>query len=164
MQEEIFGPILPVLTWDKIDDVLNFINDRPKPLALYYFGSNKANQNRIENETSSGAFSVNDAIFHLLNPHLPFGGVGNSGMGAYHGEFGFNSCSHLKPIFIKATLNLFPLSARYPPYTDFKQSVMNFLLSYTSIEQSKALKAISYTAVLATSIILYKKGKLDRII
>lgn len=118
MTEEIFGPILPVITWEKIDEVVNFINERPKPLALYYFGNDDKNRNILEKSTSSGAFAVNEALFHIANTHLPFGGVGNSGMGSYHGQWGFDGCSHLKPVFSKATINSFPFSTRFPPYTN----------------------------------------------
>jgi acyl-CoA reductase-like NAD-dependent aldehyde dehydrogenase len=120
MTEEIFGPILPVLTYKNFDEVVSFINSREKPLALYYFGSDKANKDRLEKETSSGALSFNDAAFHLLNPYLPFGGVGTSGQGAYHGVSGFKTCSHPKPIFDKSTINFFPFNQRYPPFPKAK--------------------------------------------
>lgn len=114
MQEEIFGPILPVIEWDNINFVISFINQRPKPLALYYFG--KSNCKQIQEETSSGAMVVNDAVFHLVSQTLPFGGVGSSGLGAYHGIWGFNNCSHLKPVLKKTTLNIWPITCRYPPF------------------------------------------------
>lgn len=90
--------------------MVSYINERPKPLALYYFGSNNKNFKRLENETSSGALAKNDAVFHLLNPNFPFGGVGNSGYGAYHGVAGFRACSHAKSVFDKCTLNVFPFN------------------------------------------------------
>ena len=115
MMEEIFGPILPVFSFDKIENVIDFINLRPKPLAIYYYGSK--NSKKLQYETSSGAFSRNESLFHILNNSFPFGGVGQSGYGAYHGIHGFNNCSHLKSVFNKMTLNSFPYSERYPPYT-----------------------------------------------
>lgn len=127
MTQEIFGPILPIITWEKIEDVVKFINERPKPLALYYFGSDSKNRYILENQTSSGAFAVNEACFHVANSYLPFGGVGNSGYGSYHGKWGFDSCSHLKPVFSKLGINTYPFSTRYPPYTDSKKSVISFL-------------------------------------
>lgn len=121
MLEEIFGPILPILEFSEFDEVIKFVNEREKPLALYYFGSGSGkNKDRIINETSSGAVGVNDALFHITNMDLPFGGVGNSGTSALHGKWGFRACSHYKPIFNKATLNGGPFAARYPPYTEKK--------------------------------------------
>lgn len=120
MNEEIFGPILPIIPYKKIEDAIAFINERPKPLALYYFGGNSAHKALIERNTSSGAILFNDAVFHLLNPNLPFGGVGNSGYSAYHGVTGFRSCSHAKSVFDKSTINFYPFNVRYSPLTPSK--------------------------------------------
>lgn len=128
MQEEIFGPILPIIEYSSIDEAIKFVNDRPKPLALYYFGPTGANRNKVESETSSGAFVSNEALFQLANNDVPFGGVGNSGLGAYHGKWGFDNCSHMKAVFHKLPLNVWPYSARYPPYTDGKQKLMTTLM------------------------------------
>ncbi len=139
-----------------------YILNRPKPLSMYYFGSTyNSNKDKLMNQTSGGAFVVNEACFHLLNPHIPFGGVGNSGMGSYHGQFGFDNCSHLKPVFNKLTLNAFPFSTRFPPYTDFKKKILLFLYGYMAIDQKKIIKGVSYLSVLAAGLILYKKGKID---
>ena len=110
MQEEIFGPILPVFTFSKIDEVIEFINARDKPLTLYYFGGlfNNSNRHRVEKETSSGAYVVNDVLFNLANPDLPFGGVGASGYGKYHGFDGFKAFSNAKAVMIKPTLKMYP--------------------------------------------------------
>src|SRR6185503_7438910 len=89
MEEEIFGPILPVVTYQSLDQVIGMINERPKPLALYLFGNNKTERTRIQNETSSGALCLNDCAIQFLHMNLPFGGVNNSGIGKSHGYYGF---------------------------------------------------------------------------
>jgi aldehyde dehydrogenase (NAD+) len=114
MQEEIFGPILPVLEIQNIQEAAIFINKREKPLALYLFSNNVENQNTILRCTSSGGVSINDTISHVAIPDLPFGGIGTSGMGSYHGYNSFKTFSHLKPVFAKSTFIDIPV--RYPPY------------------------------------------------
>ena len=95
MKDEIFGPILPIITFDEIDEAIDFINSKDKPLAIYYFGSNwSSNYTRIEQETSSGALVVNETLFQIVNPYLPFGGVGNSGYGRCRGFEGFKQFSN----------------------------------------------------------------------
>jgi len=116
MQEEIFGPVLPVLEFDHIDEVINFVNARPKPLALYYFSESSSKQKDILNRTSSGGGCINDTLMHIANHHLPFGGVGNSGMGRYHGKYGFEAFSNMRSIIKKSTLLDVPV--RYAPYDD----------------------------------------------
>lgn len=116
MQEEIFGPILPILEYSNLDEVISFINSREKPLALYFFSSSKYKQNKILAATSSGGACINDTIVHLTNPRLPFGGVGFSGMGSYHGKFSFDTFSHHRSILSKSTL--LDTLLRYPPYTN----------------------------------------------
>ncbi|HBP23128.1 MAG TPA: aldehyde dehydrogenase family protein [Planctomycetes bacterium] len=116
MQEEIFGPILPVLVIDSVDEAISFINAREKPLALYVFTSDKANAERVLQNTSSGGACVNDAISHLAVPELPFGGVGESGMGAYHGSHSFETFSHRKSVLKRWTWP--DVKLRYPPYAD----------------------------------------------
>jgi aldehyde dehydrogenase (NAD+) len=114
MQEEIFGPILPVIPYHDFSEAISFVNERPKPLALYVFTRDKDKQDRIMTETSSGAVCINDAVVHFISLHLPFGGVGDSGMGAYHGRTGFETFSHTKSI-VKNTF-LFDIPLRYVPY------------------------------------------------
>jgi aldehyde dehydrogenase (NAD+) len=115
MQEEIFGPILPVLTFKKLEVALSIIKRMPKPLALYLFSNNKKTRDYIIGNTSSGGVCVNDVILHMGNYNMPFGGVGESGMGSYHGRAGFETFSHLKSVLIKPRLLDIPV--RYPPYT-----------------------------------------------
>ena len=114
MQEEIFGPILPILDYSNLEDVIAFINQRPKPLALYLFSNNKSKQERILEATSSGGVCINDTIFQVGVIDLPFGGVGPSGMGAYHGKATFDTFSHYKSVLKKSFR--FELNVRYPPY------------------------------------------------
>jgi len=114
MQEEIFGPVLPVLSYDDIEEVITAITARPKPLALYLFSKDKGRQQRIINEIPFGGGCINDSIAHLGNHNLPFGGVGNSGMGSYHGKASFDLFSHQKSIMKKTTF--FDIPLRYAPY------------------------------------------------
>ena len=114
MQEEIFGPILPILDYANLEDAIAFINQRPKPLALYLFSNNKSKQERILEATSSGGVCINDTIFQVGVIDLPFGGVGPSGMGAYHGKATFDTFSHYKSVLKKSFR--FELNVRYPPY------------------------------------------------
>ncbi len=115
MEDEIFGPILPVITYKKIDDVIKFIQEGPKPLALYVFSKNKKFINTVLNSTTSGGAVVNHVVLHLANPCLPFGGVGDSGQGSYHGEFGFRAFSHEKSVLRQSPLTLTKLY--FPPYS-----------------------------------------------
>ncbi|WP_067728155.1 aldehyde dehydrogenase [Oceanobacillus damuensis] len=112
MKEEIFGPILPVLSFTNIEDALYKIRRMEKPLALYYFGENEKMQQQVMEYVSFGGGSINDTLYHLANPHLPFGGVGNSGMGAYHGKYSFDTFTHRKSIMKQTTK--FDLPFRYP--------------------------------------------------
>jgi aldehyde dehydrogenase (NAD+) len=125
MREEIFGPILPVLTYSAIDDVIARINARGKPLALYVFSRNEAFVARVLEKTSSGATSVNQVLLHFANPNLPFGGVGESGQGSYHGHSGFRAFSHERAVMRQgrfATIGLL-----YPPYNRLVQRVVKLL-------------------------------------
>jgi aldehyde dehydrogenase (NAD+) len=122
MQQEIFGPILPIVTVDNIQQAIGFVNDRAKPLALYLFSKNKDFEQQVLNSTSAGMVCVNDGFMFAANSNLAFGGVGNSGMGAYHGQIGFDNFSHLKTVMKRSFM--FDLDARYPPFTDKK---LNFI-------------------------------------
>lgn len=117
MQEEIFGPILPMLPFDEIDEAVALVNDREKPLALYYFGPEKAGR-EVLLRTSSGGACLNDVIMQIANDRLPFGGVGNSGMGRYHGRDSFDAFSHRRGVVESPAR--FDLPFRYPPYKGFR--------------------------------------------
>ncbi|MBX7148890.1 aldehyde dehydrogenase family protein [bacterium] len=114
MQEEIFGPVLPFTTYKNLDEAINFINDRSKPLALYLFTTNKSVQEKVIKETSAGGMAINDTVVHLAISELPFGGVGDSGMGSYHGKPGFDAFSHFKSILARPFWG--ENAMRYPPY------------------------------------------------
>ncbi len=126
MADEIFGPILPLLKVNSIEEAIEFVNDRPKPLALYVFSKNKKRTQQVIQETSSGGGCVNHVVVHLVVPGLPFGGVGESGMGGYHGRHSFELFSHQKSILDKPTF--VDPSIAYPPYDDFKKNIIKRLL------------------------------------
>ena len=126
MQEEIFGPILPILTYDSLDEILDLIGNRPHPLALYFFSENKKAIRRVLRCCPFGGGCINDTIIHLATCHMGFGGVGNSGMGAYHGKVGFDTFSHLKSIVDKKTFLDLPM--RYQPYTSINEKLIRFFL------------------------------------
>lgn len=114
MRDEIFGPILPVLRIDGLDDAIRFVRERPKPLALYLFTNDAAVRERVVAGTSSGGVCINDTVMHLAVPGLPFGGVGDSGMGAYHGRFNFTTFSHARAVLSRSSRG--DVAFRYPPY------------------------------------------------
>lgn len=116
MQEEIFGPVLPVRTYDSIDSAIAEVNRRDRPLALYYFGSDSGERRQVLDRTISGGVTLDDVIFHVSQEELPFGGIGPSGMGAYHGEAGFRTFSHARSIFHQSRLDVAKLAGMKPPY------------------------------------------------
>lgn len=126
MQEEIFGPLLPTIGYKSTDEAIEFINNRDKPLALYVFSKDQNTIDRILSRTSSGGACVNETLAHAANPNLPFGGVGGSGTGAYHGKHSFDVFSHKKGVLHKGTVGEPPL--RYPPYSGIKETLLKKLL------------------------------------
>lgn len=126
MQEEIFGPLLPVIPYDDLSEVERFVLSRPKPLACYIFTTDKKTEKRLIASISSGGVCVNDTIVHLAVPNLPFGGVGESGMGAYHGYTGFRTFSHEKGVLRRSTHLDFPF--RYLPFTRMKDRLLRLFL------------------------------------
>lgn len=114
MQDEIFGPLLPILPYDNLDAALDYIAERPRPLALYYFGYDKAEQQRLMEQTHAGGMCINDALLHVAQDDMPFGGIGASGMGHYHGHEGFLTMSKAKGVYIKQRYN--GAKPIYPPY------------------------------------------------
>lgn len=122
MTDEIFGPVMAVLPISGYDEAIEYINAHEKPLALYVMTSNSSVFKEFENRTSSGALMCNATTFHVTSACCPFGGVGNSGMGQYHGKYGFKSLSHLKPVLQIGTW--FDIPVRYPPYSDNKLKVV----------------------------------------
>jgi aldehyde dehydrogenase (NAD+) len=126
MQEEIFGPILPVLTVTDVDEAVRFVNARPAPLAMYLFTNDDAAAERVVERTTSGGVTVNHTMLHVAIPDLPFGGVGASGMGAYHGRAGFDTFSHRRPVLVKPSHP--DLSVLYPPYKRWKEAILRRVL------------------------------------
>jgi coniferyl-aldehyde dehydrogenase len=125
MREEIFGPVLPIEAYASVDDAIERINARPRPLALYAFGGDARFRERILRETFAGGVTLEDTLWHFSNDELPFGGIGASGIGAYHGERGFRTFSHEKPVFIQSRLGLGWLLR--PPYGERFERVISLL-------------------------------------
>lgn len=125
MQEEIFGPLLPVVASETLEDSMQYVQSHERPLALYWFGEDKAKREKVLNETISGGVSINETAWHVVQEDIPFGGVGPSGMGAYHGEHGFETFSHMKGVFTQSRFsqgkNLFP------PYTDKTRKMLGLM-------------------------------------
>jgi coniferyl-aldehyde dehydrogenase len=127
MREEIFGPVLPVKSYGRIEEAIEYVNRRPRPLALYYFGKNEKQRDEVLNKTLSGGVSVNETLLHVLIEELPFGGIGASGIGAYHGEIGFQTFSHRKGVFLQSRFN----GARFlrPPFGRLTALMLKLLMS-----------------------------------
>ncbi|KAG5623400.1 hypothetical protein H5410_008618 [Solanum commersonii] len=128
MTEEIFGPLLPIITLNNIEESIQFINSRPKPLAIYAFTKNDSLKEKILQETSSGSLTFNDAMIQFLCDTLPFGGVGQSGYGRYHGKFSFDTFSHEKAVLHRSLL--IELESRYPPWNNFKLEFVRLAYDY----------------------------------
>jgi len=128
MQEEIFAPLLPLCAYDRFEGVIAELGSGPRPLALYYFGRDRAEEHQILTRTRSGAVTVNDVAVHFLAEELPFGGVGESGIGAYHGEYGFRRFSHARTVFHQSRLDLAGLTGLRPPYGRRLQRALRLLI------------------------------------
>jgi coniferyl-aldehyde dehydrogenase len=126
MQEEIFGPLLPVIPYDHLDEAINYVTRRPRPLALYLFEQDQGRIDHVLARTHAGGVSLNDTLYHIAQHNLPFGGVGPSGMGGYHGEAGFRTFSHMKPVFRQARLN--GTGLLNPPYGKRFRQMLEILL------------------------------------
>jgi coniferyl-aldehyde dehydrogenase len=125
MQREIFGPVLPILGYERLEEAVEFINARPRPLAFYPFSRSSKTIARLLDAVMSGGVSVNDALWHVGQHELPFGGVGASGMGHYHGHEGFLTFSKLRPVFYQAPVS--GMRLLWPPFGTFADRVLNFL-------------------------------------
>ncbi|HEY8077680.1 MAG TPA: aldehyde dehydrogenase family protein, partial [Labilithrix sp.] len=126
MQEEIFGPILPIRTYENLDEALAWVNEHPRPLALYYFDNDQKRIDKILRDTISGGVCVNDVMLHVAQSDLPFGGTGASGIGQYHGKEGFDTFTKKKPVFYQSRLS--GTSFLRPPYKDRIDFVLKLLL------------------------------------
>ena len=116
MQEEIFGPVMPIKSYDSLDETMDYVNSHERPLGLYYFGTDQQETDQVLGNTTSGGVTLNDVVMHVAQEDLPFGGVGPSGMGSYHGEDGFRTFSHAKAVFKQATFNPAEKLGLRPPY------------------------------------------------
>ncbi len=125
MQDEIFGPILNIKSYRRVDECIDYINHKPRPLALYYFGKDKAEQEKVLSNTISGGVSVNDIAMHFACDDMPFGGVGPSGMGNYHGFEGFKTFSHARSVFRQGAVNLAKLAGTLPPYGEKIEKILS---------------------------------------
>ena len=143
MEEEIFGPILPIIAYNDVNNVIDFINSKPKPLALYIFSTHSPTIDLIIDRTSSGGVTVNDSMAHFGNPNLPFGGVGASGLGgAYHGKHGYLTLSHAKSILTKSIY--LDAAQRYPPYTEANLKVYRYIAQIYSINSETFQKMFKW--------------------
>jgi coniferyl-aldehyde dehydrogenase len=127
MKEELFGPILPIIPYNNLDDAIKFVNDRPRPLALYYFDNNKKRIEKVLTDTCSGGVGINDTILQVTQANLPFGGVGESGMGKYHAKCGFETFSHKKSVFKQSRIAISPIVTK-APYPKWFLSLFRFLI------------------------------------
>lgn len=128
MQEELFGPLLPIKTYKEFDETIDFVNANPRPLAAYYFGEDKSEEQAMLTRTTSGGACINDVIMHVMQEELPFGGVGPSGTGAYHGLAGFKNFSHAKSVYRQASINVAKLGGMLPPYGKATESTIKMQL------------------------------------
>jgi aldehyde dehydrogenase (NAD+) len=126
MKEEVFGPLLPVIEFDRFDEVYSIIAMNPKPLATYIFTNDKKLAREFLSRTRSGSAGINDTVIQIASPYLPYGGVGFSGIGRYHGKKSFETFSNMRSVIIKS--NLFDLTLRYPPYNKFKESIIRLIM------------------------------------
>ena len=157
MQNELFGPILPIYDFDDIEEPIKFINSRPKPLALYYYGSQKSKSfHLLRTRTSSGSLVCNDAFTQAMNVFLPFGGIGQSGYGSLNGEHAFKSMSHFKPVMECNTNNGFPANVLFPPYTNMTRNLLKHSGGFILMKQSSMAKASLIFVVAVVLFILLK--------
>ena len=146
MQDEIFGPILPVVRYQNLNRVIKEIRRREKPLALYCYTENAEEREAVLRGTTSGGAVVNDCMVHLANPDLPFGGVGMSGMGSYHGRQSFYTFSHRKSVLTRSTFG--DVSARYPPYVSWKVKLLDIVQATRSASTARKFRLVVYLILL----------------
>ncbi|KAI8393880.1 Aldehyde/histidinol dehydrogenase [Radiomyces spectabilis] len=159
MQQEIFGPILPIIPVKDMNEAIEIVNSRDHPLAMYVFSENSKTYNHILDNTNSGGVVINDILMHLQELSLPFGGVGGSGMGNYHGDRSFDTFTHERSTMIRSTGMETVLSARYPPYTDDKNTLLS-LLVYGFPSSAGAKVKTFFTVCSAAWNVFFKKSKL----
>ena len=151
-QQEIFGPILPVYTFDNIAEVITALKNKPTPLALYYFGQDKQAQQQVLEQLPAGGVTINGAIYHIADPTLPFGGLGSSGIGAYHGKAGFDAFSHLQAQFHQGKLSALDFVGA--PFKGFSRIISRLILNIDIYRLQHILKAASVIALLSALALL----------
>ena len=156
MQDEIFGPILPVFYYTDLKDTIREIVARPKPLVVYLFSESATNAKLVREGTSSGAFVVNETILQMSNLNLPFGGVGGSGYGRYHGKDGFLAFSNPRSIAKVSSADNFPSNQKYPPFTEGKKSLMKKMLGFGFVTYSQLGKFFAVLALIVVCAVLAK--------
>lgn len=159
-KEEIFGPVLYICPYEKLDQAIDYINSKEKPLVAHLFTSDKRIKTKFQEKTSSGSLLINDALVHFNTVHLPFGGVGNSGMGQYHGKFGFDHMSHMKPVLDNTNI-LF--SFRYAPYTEWKKKFLKFICGYGNVTVGTCFDVVNLILVIAIFYLLYQIYQLKKL-
>lgn len=156
-KDKIFGPVLYLAPYNNIEEAVYYINEREKPLAAYLFTNRLNIKEYVRENTSSGVLCINDTVVHFTSPYLPFGGVGNSGMGAYHGKWGFEHMSHMKPVVEQSN---FLVSFRYPPYTANAKRILDLLLMKFNFGQQNIIKKILlYVFIILLAFVIYCKYK-----
>jgi aldehyde dehydrogenase (NAD+) len=126
MQEEIFGPVLPVIDYENIEEVYGIIEQHPKPLAAYIFTKNRKLSGEFLKRVRSGTAAINDVVMQIASPYLPYGGIGCSGLGRYHGKKSFETFSNMRSVLVKS--NLIDMFLRYPPYNKLKENVIKWIM------------------------------------
>jgi len=159
MEDEIFGPILPILEYTDLSSVLSSISSRPKPLALYLFSTDSAAKARVLRETSSGGLVVNDTLVQSASLELPFGGVGGSGMGAYHGRWGFDRLSHARAVMERSEWG--DAEVRYPPSSPLKLTLYRSVMGVYRVTQEHVLNAAKLAIPVASACVALKMGWVD---
>ncbi|XP_049494028.1 aldehyde dehydrogenase family 3 member A2 isoform X1 [Panthera uncia] len=162
MQEEIFGPILPIVPVRNADEAIKFINNREKPLAFYIFSHNEKLIRRMIDSTSSGGVTANDVIMHFMLSSLPFGGVGSSGMGAYHGKHSFDTFSHQRPCLLKTLKREGPNKLRYPPNSQSKVDWAKFFLLKRFNKGKLGLLLLAFLGIVAAVLVKKHQAVLRR--
>lgn len=157
MQEEIFGPILPIFYFTDLNEVIREINLRPKPLVVYQFSESSKNTAVVRAQTASGAYVVNDTVMQMSNLNLPFGGVGASGYGRYHGKDGFLAFTNPKSIALMSSMDSYPINQRYPPYNESKKSMMSNLLKFGFITYGQIGRTLLVIILLIVGVIFAAK-------
>lgn len=156
MQDEIFGPILPVFYYSDLKNTIREIVSRPKPLVVYHFSESAKNTKLVRENTSSGAYVVNETILQMSNLNLPFGGVGGSGYGRYHGKDGFLAFSNPRSIAKVSSADNFPSNQKYPPFTEGKKSLMKKMLGFGFVTYSQLGKFLTVLTLVVVLGVLAK--------